>query len=286
MAKIVLEERIDVTQDPQLNKQYNPNYKEPVRTEPKLFKIPRYNWVPDKIDSRDYKYQIVSTTAVNRVDLRPYCSTIENQGQLGSCTGNAVAGAIEYLDKKNNKPTDVSRLYIYYYERLLEGTVNYDSGAYIRDGIKATYTYGAPLESLWPYNISKYKIKPSDVAIADAAKRKVTLYERVLNFDGCINALTNGFPVIVGFYVYSSFESGNWWYTTGNMPYPNVAKETLLGGHAVLLVGYDKTNNCFIARNSWGTNWGDKGYFYMPFQVIQNTNMSSDFWIIKSVNNQ
>jgi C1A family cysteine protease len=285
MTKIVLPQRIDVTQDPQLNKQYNPNYKESVRIEPKLFKIPRYNWAPDKIDSRDYKYKIVSKQSVNKVDLRPYCSTIENQGQLGSCTGNAVAGAIEYLDKKNNKPIDVSRLYIYYYERLLEGTVNYDSGAYIRDGIKATYTYGAPLESLWPYNISKYKIKPSDVAIADATKRKVTLYERVLNFEECINALTNEFPVIVGFYVYSSFQT-QVVSKTGMMPYPNISKEYLLGGHAVLLVGYDKTNNYFIARNSWGANWGDKGYFYMPFRVIQNKNMSADFWIIKSVNNQ
>jgi C1A family cysteine protease len=286
MTKIISAERIDVTQDPQLNKQYNPNYKEPVKIDPKTIKIPRYNWIPDKFDARDFKYQIVPTATANRVDLRPYCVAIQDQGQLGSCTANAIAGAIEYLDKKNNKLTYVSRLYIYYYERLLEGTVNYDSGAYIRDGIRATYTYGASQESLWPYNISKYKIKPSDVAIADAAKRKVTLYERALNFDACINAIANGFPVTVGFYVYSSFESGNWWYTTGLMPYPNTSRESLLGGHAVLLVGYDKTNNYFIARNSWGTNWGLSGYFYMPFQVIQNTSMSSDFWVIKSVNNQ
>jgi C1A family cysteine protease len=264
MTKIVLPQRIDVTQDPQLNKQYNPNYKESVRIEPKLFKIPRYNWVPDKFDARDYKYQVVSTQSVNKVDLRPYCSPIEQQGRLGSCTGNAIAGAIEYLDKKNNNWIDVSRLYIYYYTRLLEGTINYDSGAYIRTAIKAAYNYGAPQEKLWPYNISKFKIKPTQQAINDGVQRKVTLY---------------------GFYVYSSFQTQAV-AKTGIMPYPNISKEYLLGGHAVLLVGYDKTNNYFIARNSWGANWGDKGYFYMPFRVIQNTNMSADFWIIKSVNNQ
>ena len=129
------------------------------------------------------------------------------------------------------------------------------------------------------------KIKPTQQAINDGVKRKVTLYERALNFDACINALTNGFPVTVGFYVYSSFQTQAV-AKTGIMPYPNISKEYLLGGHAVLLVGYDKTNKYFIARNSWGANWGDKGYFYMPFRVIQNQNMSADFWIIKSVNNQ
>lgn len=285
MTKIVLGDRIDVTQDPQLNRQYNPNYKEPTRVEPKTIKIPRFNWVPDKFDSRDYKYQIVPKVSGNRVDLRPYCSTIENQGQLGSCTGNAIAGAIEYLIKRNNRSIDVSRLFIYYYERLLEGTVAYDSGAYIRDGIKATYTWGAPQESLWPYNISKFNIKPSAPAIAEAANRKVKLYERAADFNACINALDNGFPVTVGFYVYSSFQTQAV-AKTGIMPYPNVGRESLLGGHAVLLVGYDKTTSQFIVRNSWGSGWGDKGYFYMPFQVIQNKNMSADFWIIKSVNNQ
>jgi C1A family cysteine protease len=285
MTKIVQAERIDVTQDPQLNKQYNPNYKESVRIKPKSFKIPRFNWVPDKFDARDYKYQIIPKQSVNKVDLRSYCSPIEQQGQLGSCTGNSIAGAIEYLDKKNNNWIDVSRLYIYYYTRLLEGTINYDSGAYIRTAIKAAYYYGAPRESLWPYDISKFKVKPTKQAIDDGVKRKVTLYERALNFDACINALSNGFPVTVGFYVYSSFQTRSV-AKTGIMPYPNTARESLLGGHAVLLVGYDKTNNYFIARNSWGTNWGDKGYFYMPFRVIQNKNMSADFWIIKSVNNQ
>ena len=240
-------------------------------------------WKVDKVDTRDYKYQLTSITNPNYVDLRSYCSPIENQGTLGSCTGQAIAGAIELLNKRNGKPTDVSRLFIYYYERLLLGTVNYDSGAYIRDGIKATNHYGASLETYWPYNIRKFRLEPVNEAKSDALNRKVTRYERVNDFNGCIDALTNGYPVIIGFHVYSSFMSASV-ARTGNMPYPNTMRERLLGGHAVLLVGYDKRKKVFIVRNSWGTNWGAKGYFYMPFNVI-NPSMSSDYWIIKSVNN-
>lgn len=241
-------------------------------------------WKADKVDTRDYKYQVTQKVSPTLVDLRRYCSPIEDQGSLGSCTGQAIAGAIELLNKRNGKPTDVSRLFIYYYERVLLGTVNYDSGAYIRDGIKATNHYGASLESLWPHDIRKFRQEPIVEAKNDALNRKVTRYERVMNFNGCIDALNNGYPIVMGFHVYTSFMSRNV-ARTGNMPYPNTRREQLLGGHAVLLVGYDKRRNVFIARNSWGTNWGDRGYFYMPFNVVTNTSMSSDFWIIKSVNN-
>lgn len=249
-----------------------------------IFNIPKYNWVRDKLDKRDYKYRVTGNTQPNIVDLRPYCTSVENQGNLGSCTGNAIAGAIELLIKRTNRLIDVSRLYIYYYARLIEGNVNYDSGAYIRDGIKATYTYGAPLERLWPYDVKKFRLRPNATAIQDASKRKVTLYERINDHNGCLDALSNGYPVVVGFDVYSSFEKSQV-SRTGIMPYPDVNRERYLGGHAVLLVGYDKSRNHYIARNSWGVGWGDRGYFYMPFQVIQNKNMSGDFWIIKSVNN-
>ena len=247
-----------------------------------LISIPKYHWVRDKVDKRDYLYAPTVAKISTYVDLRPYCSSIEDQGRLGSCTGNAIAGAIELLMKRNNNFTDISRLFIYYYERLLENTVNYDSGAYIRDGIKACYTYGAATENLWPYDISKFRNRPSIDAVNDAKKRKVKLYERVSDFNGVINAIDNGYPVTIGFDVYSSFDSPTV-ARTGIMPYPNIRKEKLLGGHAVLIVGYNKNNDTFIVRNSWGKYWGDNGYFYMPFQVIKNTTMSGDFWVIKTV---
>jgi C1A family cysteine protease len=272
---------IDITQDHTFNKPAGIIYKKI-----KNRTLDRYSlqWRPDKPDTRDYKYQLTSTSNLGIVDLRPYCTSIESQGSLGSCTGQSIAGAIELLNKRNGKPTDVSRLFIYYYERVMLGTVNYDSGAYIRDGIKVTNKYGASLESYWPYDIKKYKLPPGSQARNDALNRKVTRYERIENFDGCIDALTNGYPIVMGFDVYTSFMSTTV-ARTGNMPYPNIKREKILGGHAVLLVGYNKNKNVFIARNSWGTVWGDKGYFYMPFEVVKNTNMSDDFWIIKEVNN-
>ena len=269
---------INTNEDHTFNKPVDKKFK--LRTLDKKYSLV---WKTDKVDIRDYKYQVTQKASPNSVDLRSYCSTIENQGNLGSCTGQAIAGAIELLNNRNGKPTDVSRLFIYYYERVLLGTVNYDSGAYIRDGIKATNHYGASLESYWPYDIKKYKLQPIIEARNDALNRKVTRYERVADFNGCIDALSNGYPVIIGFNVYTSFMSATV-AKTGNMPYPNTRRERLLGGHAVLLVGYDKTKKVFIVRNSWGTNWGAKGYFYMPFDMLK-PNMSSDYWIIKSVNN-
>lgn len=245
-------------------------------------KIPQFHWKRDKLDPRDYSYSWGPESVATVVDLRPLCSPVENQGNLGSCTGQAIAGAIEFLNNRNKKPTDVSRLYIYYYERLLEGTVNYDSGAYIRDGIKATNKFGAPLEKFWPYQANRFRVAPSLQARNDGARRKVTLYERASGFDSVVNAISNQYPVIVGFDVYSSFYNIG---RDGRMAYPNISKERLLGGHAVLLVGYDNNKQCFIARNSWGANWGEKGYFYMPYDVIRNSDMSSDFWVIKSVLN-
>jgi len=244
----------------------------------------QFQWTKDKPDQRDYKYVAKPLATPSTVDLRNWCTMIEDQQNLGSCTGQAIAGAIEYLNKRAGSPTDVSRLYIYWYERMYLGTINYDSGAYIRDGIKAVYHYGAPLERLWPYVINRFTVKPGKTALNDGLRRKVTLYERATTVDDCVNALANGFPVIVGFLVYSSFfNRANT--VSGNMVYPDITREELLGGHAVLLVGYDNIKKRFIARNSWGTTWGDRGYFYMPYRVISDRNMSDDFWVIRTVNN-
>ena len=249
--------------------------------------IAKYHWTRDKPDSRDHLFTAVPTVAPASIDLRTYASPIEDQGQLGSCTGNAIAGAIELIDKKAGKQLDVSRLFIYYEERVLEGTVNYDAGAYIRDGIKVCYTKGAPLETLWPYNVRKWASKPTTAAYSDALKRKVTGYQRCVNFAAVKNALALGNPVVIGFDVYESFEQGAWQLANGSglMPYPNVNSEQLLGGHAVLIVGYNDNTQRFIVKNSWGTAWADRGYFYMPYQVIQNTSMSNDFWVISAVKN-
>ena len=165
--------------------------------------IPRYHWVRDKPDTRDYIYSLEPRAVIpSKVDLRPYASTIEDQSIIGSCVGNAVAGAIELVDRKNSKLLEVSRLFIYYQARVYEGSINYDNGAYIRDGFKAVNQYGAPLESIWPYDVTKWSVRPTTAAYTDAAKRKVKVYQRCLNFQAVKNALAAGNPVVVGFDVY------------------------------------------------------------------------------------
>lgn len=243
---------------------------------------PKYNWKPDAPDARDHIFPLTAAPLPTSIDLRSGCSPIENQGSIGSCTGNAIAAIIEYLYRKNRKNVDVSRLFIYYQERLMEGTVWYDSGAYIRDGIKAVHQYGAPLESLWPYNTSKLTVRPTISAYNDASRRKARAYQRCTNFTAVKTALAQGNPVVIGFTVYDSFETDTV-ARTGIMPYPNTNTEQILGGHAVCLVGYNDSTQRFIVRNSWGAGWGDRGYFYMPYQVIQDSNMSGDFWTITSV---
>ena len=251
--------------------------------------LPKYHWLRDKPDSRDKMFVPKVAALAPSVDLRANCSGIEDQGNLGSCTGNAIAGIVEYLCRKAKKSTEVSRLFIYYQERVIEGDVPYDNGAYIRDGIKACNKYGVCTEPLWPYVEARFAARPSQAAYINALTRKAVAYQKCANFTAVKSAIASGYPVVIGFDVYDSFESGTWWQPSGSgiMPYPNKHTEQLLGGHAIALVGYNDAigGGCFIGRNSWGTGWGQQGYFYMPYTVIQDTSMSDDFWIITSITN-
>jgi len=243
-------------------------------------------WVPDIPDQRDHLYAVPSHVMAklpSKVDLRKQCPPVYDQGQLGSCTANAIAGAIEFDQiKQKLKVFMPSRLFIYYNERVMEHTVNSDSGAMIRDGIKSVNKIGACSETLWPYDINQFTIKPSKAAYDDAAKHTAVSYQRLVpNLNQLKGCLADGFPFVFGFSVYDGFESQEVSKTGElNLPTP---KEQLLGGHAVLAVGYDDKINRFIVRNSWGSKWGKKGYFTMPYSYITNTNLADDFWTIRLV---
>ncbi len=249
--------------------------------------IGHYGWVPDLPDQRDLTYAAPAmflTALPTSVDLRSGCPDVYDQGQLGSCTGNAIAGAIQF-DQIKQKLNDFvpSRLFIYYNERVVEHTVDSDSGAQIRDGIKVVAKYGAPPEDPdWPYDISKFRDKPSPKAYQDGAKNRITLYQRVTRtvnqMKGC---LASGYPFVLGFTVYDSFE-GSQVAQTGQVDMPQPG-ETVVGGHAVLAVGYDDKQQRFIVRNSWGPHWGMKGYFTIPYQYLLESNLSDDFWTIRLV---
>ena len=244
-----------------------------------------YGWKPDVPDARDYRIMApVEMSLPEKVDLRLGCSPVEDQGQLGSCTGNALVGCLEYLEKKDGLPvTDLSRLFVYYQERAMEGTINSDSGAQIRDGIKALATTGVCSEKLWAYDISMFRRKPSKKAYADAKVHTITEYRRLATVREMKMALAAGFPFVFGFSVYESFESEAV-AKTGIMPCPGKG-ERLLGGHAVAAVGYDDQRGVFIVRNSWGSSWGDEGYFYMPQTYLANRDLSDDCWVIMRGNN-
>lgn len=244
-----------------------------------------YGWRPDLPDQRDIIYPAMAKPIELPilVDLRAKCSPVVDQGQLGSCTANAISAHLDFNRKQQGKAFIApSRLQIYYNERLDQGTVGSDAGSTIRESAKAVKKYGAAPESEWVYDISKFKTAPPSKVVADGLKYKDLVYERITRSLVVFQTrLAEGFPFVIGFTVYDSFES-DVVAKTGVMPMP-ASGESVLGGHAVMVVGYDNAKRQFIVRNSWGTDWGDKGYFYMPYEYLLNPGLSSDFWTLTKV---
>ncbi len=260
----------------------------------------RYGWMADLPDHRDHTYsapQQVLSQLPPKADLRKQCPPVYNQGQIGSCTANAIAAAVQFTREKEKHTPDFmpARLFIYWNERNVEHTVPIDAGAQIRDGIKVINQYGVcpetdwsyddtpadPQSNLWPTG-AKPTLKPTPQAFTDAAKYKSVAYQRVsrsaADMKGC---LASGYPFVFGFTVYESFESPAV-AKSGvlSMPKPN---EKTVGGHAVLAVGYDDSAQAFIVRNSWGPKWGQKGYFTIPYLYLLDENLADDFWTLRVV---
>lgn len=220
-----------------------------------------------------------TTSLPSSVDLRSKMPPVWDQGQLGACTSFGTAVCFEYADKDAFEP---SHLFIYYNERSMEGTINEDSGANISDGIKSLQTYGVCKESSWPYNISKFKVKPSATCYTEALRNRALNVANIRqDLTSMKTCLSNGFPIVLGISVYSSFESQQV-ANTGVVPMPG-AKEKNLGGHCVACVGYNDTTKTWLMRNSWGTSWGMKGYFTLPYMYLLDSNLCSDLWSITSI---
>ncbi|TMF36159.1 MAG: peptidase [Chloroflexi bacterium] len=248
--------------------------------------IRRYGWIPDQPDERDHLYAAPAHYLLAlpaSVDLRSKCPPVYDQGNLGSCTANAIAGAIEF-DRKKQRMRDFvpSRLFIYYNERRIEGTVSIDSGAMIRDGIKSVASDGVCPEPEWPYDIAKFTKRPTAQCYKDARLDRAVSYQRLVpdvnQMKGC---LASGYPFVFGFTVYESFETDAV-RRTGHAPMPRPG-ERAVGGHAVTAVGYDHAKQWFLVRNSWGAGWGMKGYFTMPFAYLIQSGLAQDFWTIRLV---
>jgi C1A family cysteine protease len=218
-------------------------------------------------------------------DLRSLCPPIWDQGQLGSCTSHAIAFAYYFDENKQKDPQPFMpcRLFIYYNERAMEGTVDQDAGAEIKDGVSSIGTKGVCNENLWPYDVSQFTVCPPPSCYAQAYNNKAlqyyTLSQDVTQLKQCLMA---GYPFICGISVYDSFEADST-IQSGMIPMPDTSSESLLGGHAVGFCGFDDAKQCFLLRNSWGTGVGQNGYFWIPYAYLADANLASDFWTVRRV---
>lgn len=245
-----------------------------------------YGWIPDIHDARDLKYAVSGPVTKNlplKVDLRANLPPVYAQGPIGSCTAQSVSAAFHFCQTKqklyNFAP---SRLFTYYVTRDLEGTVNEDSGAMLRDTIKSINKFGACPESIWPYDVNKLMVKPTATCYDTASRHTAVAYYQVSqNLSQMKGCLAEGFPFAFGMTVFPAFESDDA-ANSGVIGLPSPGEESI-GGHAVLAIGYDDSQKVFIIRNSWGSDWGMNGYFTLPYEYILNPDLATDFWTLRLV---
>ncbi len=254
-----------------------------------------HGWKKEPFDERDLKTErplkFGASEPLPTEFALPIDLPVWDQGSLGCCTGFGFGLGYKYeveqlrqADPSGSLPAfEPSRLFTYYITRELEGTINEDSGCYIRDVFKAVNKTGVAAESKWPYIISKFKQKPTQVAYRDAKKHKLVKYAKVpQDLDSMKKVLVSGAVIVFGFNVYESFDAGNWDSTTGMMPLPNTKMEDVLGGHCVSIIGYSDKKKAFLIQNSWSADWALKGKFWMPYKFALSSDCD-DFWCIEEI---
>lgn len=250
----------------------------------------KFGWKRDtaQIEDEERTFKFTSDSLPKTIDLRDMCGAVLDQKSLGSCTAHALAAGHMFAQRKQGITHMVlpSRLFIYYYERLKEGSVESDSGAMIRTGIEVLSTIGVCKEEFWTYTDSitephNFRTPPSKRANDNAGNWIANDYKKIRDLHSLKACLAHGFPVVFGFSVYSSFMSAQV-ATSGYAPFPQ-RHEQALGGHAVLAVGYidnDQGDSGYvICQNSWGRNWGDAGFFYLPYEYFTR-GLADDAWAI------
>ncbi|KCZ52039.1 C1 family peptidase [Hyphomonas pacifica] len=219
----------------------------------------------------------------DRIDLRALCSPVENQQRTNSCVANAVVGALEFHQNKNKMPlTDLSRLFIYYNARSLSKSEQQDSGSYIHHGMAAVLAFGACEARMWPFQEAMVTTQPTEACYNNARNYDAVQYARTPRGVPALTALSQGLPVVFGM-----FAPGDYYKVaseTGRMPRPDqIATNKPPSGHAMLIVGYDLTDRCYLVRNSWSASWAEGGYFWIPFETMDAWSQEEDFWTIGAI---
>lgn len=240
--------------------------------------VPRhsYTWLPDTPDRNDYPF-IATVDAGSLpliVDLRQQMSPVEDQHEMESCTADALTNAMEFL----HPGQDFSRMFLYYNERVVEGTISKDAGAFTRSGLKVLQRHGVPPESVWAFDERLLRRRPPRQVYEAASKYKIKEYRRLNTLDEMLSCLAQGQPFVFGFSVYQSFESDDTT-RTGIVRMPMLGEKSL-GGHLTLAAGYDMNKRAVLFKNSYGTSWGDAGYGWIPFEYLTDRNLSDDFWTL------
>jgi C1A family cysteine protease len=258
----------------------------------------KFGWLPDLPDERDIPFRSVFRLPLalpESVDLRAGCSPVEEQGSLGSCTAQALVGALEFLEIKarlrqeaspgtaGSPYRDLSRLFVYYNERDAENNIDRDSGATLRTGIKVLKKMGVCRESLWPYEIRRFTERPPPACYTVAADHQIVAYQRLSSLAEMKACLAMGLPFVFGFKVFQSALT-DMVKASGDVPMPTFWERIIgaRGGHAIMAVGYDESVKGVLFRNSWGTGWGRSGYGWLPYAYLKSRALSNDFWCIQS----
>lgn len=236
-------------------------------------------------DRRDHRLKLLDYKAQvpKSVSLRSNLPYVFDQGSIGSCTANSAGSMYSWVALRQGAGLFIpSRLFLYYNTRALQGTVSYDSGASLRATMQSMRTYGVCSETLWPYEYAKLFETPSSPCYSEGAERQALSYAAVSISLVVMKNVLRTRPFVLGIAVYSSFMSPSV-ARTGQVPVPNTRTETLLGGHAILVMGYDDRRKSFLCRNSWGTGWGLRGDFYLPYAYATSRRLAFDAWVLYSV---
>ncbi len=234
----------------------------------------------DPLATRVFTPRLHASQLPSAVDLRPWMTAVEDQGRLGSCAANALVGGLEYLVRRETgQPVDLSRSFVYFNQRLWDDCVRDDLGASLSDGVRVLSRLGAPTERTWPYHPDLFAVQPPEPVYVEARAIKATDWWAVpVHGDAFRGCLAAGFPIAFGTRVTESFVETP---RTGVCGMPRGADDARHGRHALLAVGYDDRHRLFVVRNSWGADWGDEGYVYMPYDYVLHPEWTRGCWALR-----